>query len=306
MSESADSRREAKEQARARQLTSLPGGRLWTADELIEANAIGVTPRNLFVPGDRFKLGSVDEYVQLGFANSSPDPTRGLTEYLAGTREPFRAFVERTASAPLRFGEDGLATYDPTAQRVAYDYQGDGDGWFHQIMPAVFGAFAGAGLAGLLPGTTSVFSGAAAAGAELGGASLGAEELFAGLNSLVPGGSGVAEAIAAGSTLTVPPGSGSLLDVLKTGASVASAGASVAQAASGFAQAAPAPRQLGGLVMPGTVPYSLTVGASDMTPNKKATSPATPAGLPGELTALLPIVVLAVAALALLGDLKGD
>lgn len=212
MSDSQEAKRERTAAKVEASLRSAAGGRLWSAEDFDRAAQFGLTPANIFVPGDTFTLGTVNDYVKLGFANTSPDPLRGLTEYLGQKSESLQDFQARTGGLPLVFNADGTATYDPSVQRVAYSYDNPDDGAFHKIAPLVFATVAGAGLGGFLPGTESVFSGlgSAAAGAAETVPGFGASATFTAADTAAVsfGAANITEATIAGASLGGVAGAG--------------------------------------------------------------------------------------------------
>lgn len=150
-----------------------------------------------------------------------------------------------------------------------------------------------------------------AAGGSLGGASVGAEEFFTGMNSLVPGGSGVAEAIAASGTLTAPAGAGELLNTLKPIGTIASTVGAVAGAVGSVASTANvlnAQNPINSLLPAnsGTQnPFVINLpGAADMATPKTASTATTPIASSMNMQTLLTLAVVAVIAFAVMGELK--
>lgn len=321
-------------------LRSAAGGRLWSAQDLEQANTFGTAgAASVFVPGDRFQLGSAQQYIDLGFAGISPDPKKGLIEYLQGTGETLQDYQARTGGLMVSFNADGTATYDPSAYKANYSYD-PGPDWFEVAIPALILSVGAAGIGGFLPGTESAFAAGSAsvpgfgasatfsatdaaavsltsaniteasiAAASLGGvAGAGASEAFFATDVASSG--AVQQAVASSaSTLTLPSAKGAL-DVVKTAGTVAGSVGSIVQSAS-LIDAATNPRSAPAPILattqPSANPLVLQLGGSDMATKTASTQPAaTPAASTFDLMGLLPLAVLVVAVLALSGEIKGE
>jgi len=188
MSDSRDGRNERQLQDRMRMMVE-NGYQVdpETLYRLANNNPAGFGDMSGVAPGTALTPEQVQQMFSTFQAGKYTDGSESMTlqQYLADPRSAIRS-------------ENGQYVYRPEAM------QGDFMAKDQESFLESFGPFAlAAGLMGGLPMATAMgaFGAGGAAGAGsggLGGASLGAEELFTGLNSLVPGGSGVAEAIAAG------------------------------------------------------------------------------------------------------------
>lgn len=236
-------------------LRSAAGGRLWSAQDLEAANTWGTAgAASVFVPGDRFQLGSAQQYIDLGFSGVSPDPKKGLLEYLKGTGESLPVYQARTGGLPLRFDADGTAVYDPSAYTANYRYE-PGPDWFETVIPALILSVGALGMAGVLPGTGAT-AGASAAGGVVAGA-----EAAGGLGgladfSLAAKGTGFGGVGTAGLGLGSGGSAIGLTPALATGGGTLLSGGLIGATADGLAAAAgagalssiPASAQLGSLV----------------------------------------------------------
>lgn len=321
MSDSQEAKRERRAQAAAESLRSAAGGRMWNADDFETAANWGLDPASLFVPGDTFKLSGIQDYKALGFANTSPDPQLGLDQYLGSRGEDLQSFAKRTGGLPLRFNDDGTATYDPSAQTQIFTFEGKSE-WWETAVPIAFAALATAGLTGYLPGTESVFGAAEAGGlgalnsfdtgamAEILGTNVASSGVTTGASLLAENSfdTGAMQAVLerTGSTLTIPAGTSAIADVFKTGASVASSVGTIVQSGAVLDRAINGADPMPIASSPASNPLILNFGAQDMA-TKTATQPSsTPAAAPMNLQSLLPIAVLVVAVLALSGEIKGE
>lgn len=144
-----------------------PGPRTWTNDTFNEfwtnPDAGGrFDPRQ----GDIFPITTAEDLVKWGFGNQSPDPTKGLTEWLPGTGMTLQQFQEASNSLPFRFTPEG-AVYDQSARQNPLDYVGTPD-WREKVWPLIIAAIATAGAAGLGQGAAAATAGEAGAGLGLG------------------------------------------------------------------------------------------------------------------------------------------
>lgn len=98
----------------------------------------------------------------------SPDPLQSLEQWLESRGRPntldsVRWYQQAYGGLPYRFGDDGTVTYDPSAQRNEFSYEGK-DKLIDRIGPYIPLAIASFGLAanaGMIPGIDGVSAGAA-------------------------------------------------------------------------------------------------------------------------------------------------
>lgn len=160
MSDSQDAKSERARRQQAMLLQPGDGG-LWNPADLQF-----MVDQGLSVPtGARFRAPTTaQELASWGFAGggAGPDPMTGLDQWLQKNNMSLQDFQTKFGGLPLVFNADGTATYDPSAQRQSFSYNNPDDGLFHKLAPLALGGIATAGLGGFLPGTESIFGGAAA------------------------------------------------------------------------------------------------------------------------------------------------
>lgn len=328
---------EAKAERRARQmaLATRPGDDgLWSLADLRARTDAGVD-----VPaGARFRFTNLRDVLDAGFVSGgSPNERMGVEDFIRSQGITVPQYQDRYGGLPLVFNDDGTATFDPAAQRNAWSYTPANWDRYWQIPAVAVAAMTGAHLAGLgqaaaapvaaetaavvvpaelsasaaaqelfagmnslVPGGAGVTEAIAASTAQGLGASAGAEELFTQLNNFVPGGSGVKEAIAAQSLWSSLPSATQAASSLKAAADVARATGAVAGAARAIAGPGAAPsRDLLAAPRPSLSPFFVNVGEPIMAtaPKAAATQPAKAPAFGADLQALLPVVVVAVAVL---------
>jgi hypothetical protein len=154
------------------QLAQMRNDGNWSADELdfLLQNPESRSAGDYIQPGNTIELpqgADLWKYLNsLGVAGgASPDPMTGLQAFMAQKGLTLPQYQQQYGGLPLSFSEDGkTATYDPSFVKNAYSYE-PGPDWFESVIPALILGMGAAGLGGFLPGTESVFGGAATAAA---------------------------------------------------------------------------------------------------------------------------------------------
>ncbi len=141
------------------------------AGDILRSLNMGMVDNTKLQGGEIF---SPEDFVKYGrsFAGwQSPDPTMDLEQWLgkqgrsASNINDLKWYQDNYGSMAATFNPDGTVTYDPTARTNKYSYEGPPGMDFGDLVKYGILAAGGAGLAGLLPGTTSAFSGLGAGGA---------------------------------------------------------------------------------------------------------------------------------------------
>ncbi len=165
---------------------------LWSPEDIYSRVNAGVD-----VPvGAKFKWTNLRDYLDLGLGGGgSPIESMDLEQYLQQTGMTPQQYQSNFGGLPLVFNKDGSVTYDPSAQRTAFEYTPASYGRNQTIglslLAMIGGAgLAGAGAAGAEAGAGMVGGGGAAELASVGatGSSMLGESLAAGAGSLAGGG----------------------------------------------------------------------------------------------------------------------
>lgn len=168
MSDSQDAKnlRRAKERGLA---TSAGDNGLWSLEDLHLRMEGGVP-----VPtGAKFQYTNLRDLLNLGIGGGgSPVESMGIEEYLAKNNLTPQQFQTQYGGLPYVFNDDGSVTYDPSAQRQAFEYTPASYARNLNIGLGLISAITGAGLTGL--GQGAGVAGAAGGEAAAAGAGAGA------------------------------------------------------------------------------------------------------------------------------------
>ncbi len=144
----------------------------------------------------------------------SPDPTKDLEQFLksqgrsASNINDLKWYQDNYGSMAVKFNSDGTVTYDPASRTNKYSYEGAPGMDFGDLIKYGILAAGGAGIAGLLPGTTSAFSGLGAAAPESFSLSAATPEFVSSAGSVLPEAAAGGFSVAPGATTSALPALG--------------------------------------------------------------------------------------------------
>lgn len=221
MSDSSEAKRERRAREAALATTAGENG-LWNLADIKSRVEAGVE-----VPtGAKFQFTNLRDILDAGLGGGgSPVESMGIEQYLAANNLTPQQFQQQFGGLPFVFNDDGTATYDPSAQRQAFEYTPASYDRNLKIGLGLMAALAGAGFTGLGQGGAVAGAEAGAGGGAAAGfgetAAFGAGDV-ASLGSLTSSelatalGSGIAEgslATAAGLGSELAAGAGYVGDV---------------------------------------------------------------------------------------------
>jgi hypothetical protein len=144
MSEASEARLERELRRRAMALAQ-NAGNLTAADIKTMVDAGVPVPAGATIP-----FTSMRDLLDLGLGGGgSPTESMGLEQYLASQGMTPQQFQAQYGGLPFNFNADGTVTYDPAAQRQAFEYTPASYARNQAIGLGLMGALAGAGLTGL-------------------------------------------------------------------------------------------------------------------------------------------------------------